>query len=260
MNAIQIAEIAESWVAAKMDAYIQKVAEVYSLSVEELKGIAKDVSVPSSCEAANVLEKKKLMKLKKVDLQSKCKELGHRVTGNKSELCDRILSGAAKTKETVKNKSKKSKPKQEENLRVCKSKHGNYTYDGLVIDKGTRMVVGIELNDGRVGPLTKAGIDKCHRYKLKFAIPLNLDATEEKSNSEEEEEELECIEENEMEIEEEEEEEEEEDDDDDDEEEEIEIEEECEEEIEIEEEEDDTNVGDDENEDDEDIEYEVYDD
>ena len=263
MNAIQIAEIAESWVAAKMDAYIEKVAEVYSLSVEELKGIAKDVTVPSSCDAANVLEKKKLMKLKKVELQAKCKELGHRVTGNKSELCDRILSGAAKSNDTGKNKSKKTKPKskQEENLRVCKSKYGNYTYDALVIDKGTRMVVGIELDDGTIGPLTKAGIEKCHRYKLKFAIPLNLDATEEKSNSEEEEE-LECIEENEMEIEEEEEEEEEEDDDDDDEEEEIEIEEECEEEIEIEEE-DDTNVGDDENEDDEDdedIEYEVYDD
>jgi hypothetical protein len=262
MNAIQIAEIAESWVAAKMDAYIEKVAEVYSLSVEELKGIAKDVTVPSSCDAANVLEKKKLMKLKKVELQAKCKELGHRVTGNKSELCDRILSGAAKSNDTGKNKSKKTKPKskQEENLRVCKSKYGNYTYDALVIDKGTRMVVGIELDDGTIGPLTKAGIEKCHRYKLKFAIPLNLDATEEKSNSEEEEEELECIEEieeeeEEEEIEEEEEEEEEEEDNDDDEE--IEIEEDDEEEIE---EENDTNVGDDENEDDEDIEYEVYDD
>ena len=248
MNSIQIAEIAESWVAAKMDAYIEKVAEVYSLSVEELKGIAKDVSVTSSCDASNVLEKKKLMKLKKVDLQAKCKQLGHRVSGNKSELCDRILSGAAKSNETVK-KSKKSKPKQEENLRVCKSKYGNYTYDGLIIDKGTRMVVGIELNDGTVGPLTKAGIDKCHRYKLKFAIPLNLDATEEKSNSEDEEEEAEIEVEDEEEEEDEDEEEEDDDDDDDDEEEE-------EGELEIEEEDDSNNVG----EDDEEIEYEVYDD
>jgi len=261
MNSIQIAEIAESWVAAKMDAYIEKVAEVYSLSVEELKGIAKDVSVTSSCDASNVLEKKKLMKLKKVDLQAKCKQLGHRVSGNKSELCDRILSGAAKSNETVK-KSKKSKPKQEENLRVCKSKYGNYTYDGLIIDKGTRMVVGIELNDGTVGPLTKAGIDKCHRYKLKFAIPLNLDATEEKSNSEDEEEEAEIEVEDEEEEEDEDEEEEDDDDDDDDEEEEegeLEIEEEDEEEegeLEIEEEDDSNNVG----EDDEEIEYEVYDD
>ncbi len=62
MNAIQIAEIAEAWVEAKLDAYIAKVAEVYSLSVDDLKNLAGNVA--PTCEAAEIVEKKKLMKLK----------------------------------------------------------------------------------------------------------------------------------------------------------------------------------------------------
>jgi hypothetical protein len=169
MNAIQIAEIAEAWVEAKLDAYIAKVAEVYSLSVDDLKNLAGNVA--PTCEAAEIVEKKKLMKLKKSELQGKCKELGHRVSGNKELLVGRILSGKANTP------VKKAKPKPKTaapEIRVSQSAHGNYVYDGLVIDKGTKMVVGIEKEDGKIGPLTKIGIDKCHQYKLKFAIPINM--------------------------------------------------------------------------------------
>ena len=53
--------------------------------------------MPPTTTHANTLNKLSLMKFKKVALQAKCRELGHRVTGNKSELVDRILSGKAKT-------------------------------------------------------------------------------------------------------------------------------------------------------------------
>ena len=51
MNAIQIAEIAESWVAAKMDAYIEKVSTVYQLPIGDLKDLVNTdqvLSTPSS--------------------------------------------------------------------------------------------------------------------------------------------------------------------------------------------------------------------
>lgn len=243
MNAIQIAEIAEEWVKAKLDAYIQKVAEVYSLSVDDLKTLAHDVA--PNCEAEKVVEKKKLMKLKKSELQDKCKELGHRVSGNKEVLVDRILSGKVDTPAT--KKQPKSKPKTSASeIRVAQSAHGNYVYDGLVIDKGTRMVVGIETADGKIGPLTKDGIDKCHRYKLKFAIPINMNDNRVHVEDDENEEEKVQVDDEEHEEEEDDEEDEDEEDEDEDEEDEededleveeeveVEVEEEVEEEVEVE--------------------------
>ena len=60
MNALQIAEIAETWVAQKMDAYIQKVATVYKIPVPDLKKMADETS--SACESSEFVERKKLKK------------------------------------------------------------------------------------------------------------------------------------------------------------------------------------------------------
>ena len=183
MNALQIAEIAETWVAQKMDAYIQKVATVYKIPVPDLKKMADETS--SACESSEFVERKKLKKMKKKELAEKCKTLGHPVTGNKDKLIDRIMSGKAKPKEKKKTTSKTTKAKNTVN--VCKNERGNYAYDGLVIDKGTRMVVGEEMENGDIAPLTASSIDKCHRYKLKFAMPLNLNTLAVSHSSDEEE-------------------------------------------------------------------------
>lgn len=179
MNAIQIAEIAESWVADKMDNYIQKVAKVYSLPLEDLRNIAQGVSTGNNSET--VIEKKRLLKLKKKELQDKCKELGCRTTGNKSDLVARIVSATSGS--SGKSDRSSTPPK----IKANKNAQGNYVYDRLVIDKGTKMVVGRELEDGAIGSLRRVDIDKCHQHKLKFAIPLNISEEEKVQENEEEE-------------------------------------------------------------------------
>jgi hypothetical protein len=205
MNAIQIAEIAESWVADKMDNYIQKVAKVYSLPLEDLRNIARGVSVGNKSET--VIEEKRLLKLKKKELQDKCKELGCRTTGNKSDLVARIVSATSGSSE------KSDQDRKPPEIKANKNAQGNYVYDGLVIDKGTKMVVGRELKDGSIGSLRRVDIDKCHQHKLKFAIPINI-SEEEKVQENEEEEIEDNVEEEDEEVEEEDEEAEEEDEDD----------------------------------------------
>lgn len=184
MNAIQIAEIAESWVSAKMNAYIEKVAKVYSIPVEELQGLTGGLETTGG-ESASTFERGRLMKMKRVELQEKCRGLGHPVSGTKTKLVDRILSGRAAPKQSRGGRRKKPDT-TETSVGARKSQWGNYVYDGLVIDKGTRMVVGEEMEDGTVGQLTRESIEKCHRHRLKFALPLNLNTIEEASIEEEE--------------------------------------------------------------------------
>jgi len=180
MNAIQIAEIAESWVADKMDNYIRKVAKVYSLPLEDLRNIARGVSTGNKSET--VIEEKRLLKLKKKELQDKCKELGCRTTGNKSDLVARIVSA------TTGSSGKSDQGQKPPEIKANKNAQGNYVYDSLVIDKGTKMVVGRELKDGSIGSLRRVDIDKCHQHKLKFAIPINISEEEKVQENEEEDE------------------------------------------------------------------------
>ncbi len=180
MNAIQIAEIAESWVADKMDNYIQKVAKVYSLPLEDLRNIARGVSTGNKSET--VIEEKRLLKLKKKELQDKCKELGCRTTGNKSDLVARIVSATSGSSE------KSDQDRKPPEIKANKNAKGNYVYDSLVIDKGTKMVIGRELKDGSIGSLRRVDIDKCHQHKLKFAIPINISEEEKVQENEEEDE------------------------------------------------------------------------
>jgi hypothetical protein len=179
MNAIQIAEIAESWVADKMDNYIRKVAKVYSLPLEDLRNIARGVSTGNKPET--VIEEKRLLKLKKKELQDKCKELGCRTTGNKSDLVARIVSA------TSDSSGKSDQGRKQPEIKANKNAQGNYVYDSLVIDKGTKMVVGRELENGSIGSLRRVDIDKCHQHKLKFAIPINISEEEKVQENEEEE-------------------------------------------------------------------------
>ena len=171
MNLNEVSTIVDDWAANELDKYIKKVARAYSLSESALKDL-----YANSCTAADD-DRANLMKLKIKELKEKCKQLNHPVSGKKSVLVDRILSGKREDRKS-KKKEPVSIPAAAE-IQITKNESGNYTYDGLVIDKGTRMVVGKEGEDGSVLPMTKICIEKCHRYKLKFSIPMNLDAIEE---------------------------------------------------------------------------------
>jgi len=248
MNAIKISEMLDAKVDGMFNAYIEKIAEVYKMSVDDLKTIyIEQKNMVPNCDTVEISERKRLKKLKKPALQEKCKELGHKTTGNKELLVDRIMSGsiiragkACRDRgECDGKKIENLKPTPKKSVSVTKSTHGNYVYDGLVIDKGTRMVVGIETETGDIGPLTKIGIDKCHRYKLKFAIPINMnddrildDEVEEKNAEDEEEEVIESCEEKDDDDDEEDDEDEDADDDDDDDDDDVEVEVEVEVELE----------------------------
>ena len=171
MNLNEVSKIVDDWAANELDKYIKKVARAYSLSESALKDL-----YANSCTAADD-DRANLMKLKIKELKEKCKQLNQPISGKKSVLVDRILSGKREDRKS-KKKEPVSIPAASE-IQITQNENGNYTYDGLVIDKGTRMVVGKEGEDGSVLPMTKICIEKCHRYKLKFAIPMNLDAIEE---------------------------------------------------------------------------------
>jgi len=79
---------------------------------------------------------------------------------------------------------------QEQNLtiKVKKSHYSNYILSldtinhefndlnqaKLVIVPSTKVVIGFEGLNGQIEPLNKELIEICHRYKLRFEVPLNL--------------------------------------------------------------------------------------
>jgi hypothetical protein len=175
MNISEVSKIVDTWATNEMKTYIAKVARVYSLSEKDLM----DLYEKSDPPLVDNDERSKLMKLKIKELKVKCKELNHPVSGKKAELVERILSGKRENKSKKKTKSKPTVVPTAKEISLSKNDNGHYTYDGLVFDKATRLVVGSEGSDGSILPMTKNDIEKCHRYKLKFAIPMNLDTIKE---------------------------------------------------------------------------------
>jgi hypothetical protein len=258
MNALQIAEIAETWVDQRLNNYIEKLCEIYDFSkselmelkeyskkeheigsgepdageekvsvepdaveekvsvepdaVEEKVSVEEPVEEKISVEPDAVEEKvsvdlteKNLKKMKKKELQEICRSLKLKSTGKKADLISQILNsknqpkifGTNKNhpKSTKNSQQKKKKSKDiskklanpENKINIQKSESGNYTYDGLVIDKASRKVIGVELDDGSVGSLGQSAIEKCYQYKLPFVMPDNLDVGLQESDLEPEE-------------------------------------------------------------------------
>ncbi|AHL67530.1 hypothetical protein DH26_gp033 [Chloriridovirus anopheles1] len=64
-------------------------------------------------------------------------------------------------------------------MKVSKNQNGNYIVqidedEKLVLDLSTKLIIGFETEKGDVEPLTKSLIEICHKYKLKYVMPLNL--------------------------------------------------------------------------------------
>ena len=69
-------------------------------------------------------------------------------------------------------------------INVVKSPFSNYILDNvsfddiknakLIMDLTTKEVIGFENSKGEIEPLNKNLIDICHKYKIKYLIPLNL--------------------------------------------------------------------------------------
>jgi hypothetical protein len=70
-------------------------------------------------------------------------------------------------------------------LRVVKSEFGHFvvTPDKLILDLETKCVVGKEDVNGNFEKLTKETIQLCHKYKLRYELPLNLESSEENNTT-----------------------------------------------------------------------------
>jgi hypothetical protein len=164
MNVQSISQMANIWAEKQITNYIKKVSKVYNIPLEDLLNLNKE-----SVEASS--EKKKLAKLKKKELQELCKSKNLDSKGVKSVLIERLLNDAEEKNSGEKNET----IEDSDALNVTQSSFGNYTYDKLVIDKQTKLVVGVEMEDGTIGPLTEDAIEKCYQYRLEFVLPENLD-------------------------------------------------------------------------------------
>jgi hypothetical protein len=80
-------------------------------------------------------------------------------------------------------------------LKAHKSKFSNYILSGpkdtkfddlnksrFVFDITIKTVIGVENNCGEIEPLNIALIEICHKYKLKYMLPLNLNIDDQDNN------------------------------------------------------------------------------
>lgn len=234
-----------------LQTFISKVATEYKLDTNELQSLWSGESITSkptvkkvssqpkeseSKSPAKEIDPEILLKCNKAELVALCKSHGHKCSGTKTILMNRLLGKEDNTENTPKESSKpkaKSKAVKQAavaatpiaqkltanipNILIRRNKFNNYEHPetGLVFDNETKVVYGKQNDNGTVDPLTDDDIDQCNAFKFKFKIPTNLDQkstlnevkVDELSEEEEEEEEEDLeIEEDEVELDEEEEE------------------------------------------------------
>ena len=147
----------------------------------------------------------------KPELVALCKSKGHRCTGSKDVLINRLLGTEEKgdnkneknvseikeentkintpvkvgQKPTTKSERKDTSIKVVQNLiktvkesPVRKNAFGNYEHPvtGLVLNKDTKKAYGRQEKDGTVSDLTDDDIQKCKQYKIDYDPPFSLDA------------------------------------------------------------------------------------
>lgn len=180
--------------------FITKVSDKYNLDNTELVCIWKGKSNTKEFKTvksehieekgnSNEISQDVLLNCNKTELIALCKSHGHKCSGSKSILINRLLgkddSGApVKSKKTVSKVPEiKSTPAVKKltanipNILIRRNQYNNYEHPetGLVFNNETKVVIGKQNEDGSIDPLTDEDIDKCNAFKFKFNIPTNLD-------------------------------------------------------------------------------------
>ena len=184
-----------------METFITRVSTKYNLDISELtvlwKGeYNKTVDIKPVQEIKDTeISKDVLLKCNKAELVALCKTNGHKCSGSKSILINRLLG-----KELTDDNAKTSKPESKSNrinkvshlkdtpvvkkltanipnILIRRNQYNNYEHPetGLVFNNETKVVIGKQNSDGSIDPLTEEDIDKCNAFKFKFNIPSNLD-------------------------------------------------------------------------------------
>ena len=190
-----------------MSEFIAALSSKYSLDESDLKAtLAKVKNTPAQAptQAPAMKPSSELMKLTKVELIEHCKSRGHKTTGTKADLIERLTGGApvpappAQKKTTPTKTTKTSTVKQSEpksgippalkemikpvSYRITKNEFGNFYHSetGLVYDRDLKKFVGKQRQDGRVDQLSDSDIETCHRYSFPYILPENLTKSETK--------------------------------------------------------------------------------
>lgn len=183
--------------------FIKKVSDKYNLNNNELVSIWKgesNIKESKTDKTEHIEEKKKsneisqdvLLNCNKAELIALCKANGHKCSGSKIILINRLLG---KDENESPNKSIKSESKVNKvsaikstpiakkltanipNILIRRNQFNNYEHPetGLVFNNETKVVIGKQNGDGSIDHLTAEDIDKCNAFKFKFDIPTNLD-------------------------------------------------------------------------------------
>ena len=158
----------------------------------ELKKVSSKDSLPKT---KSEIDYDVILKCNKTELIALCKTHGHKCSGTKSILMNRLLGKndndnnnndnkptiekVTKTKQVVVNNSTIAKKliANIPNILIRRNGFNNYEHHetGLVFDNEKQIVIGKQKDDGSIDPLTEDDIDKCNAFKFKFKIPVNLD-------------------------------------------------------------------------------------
>lgn len=186
--------------------FIRDISQTYDLNPDELHKIwhGNSSGSPKKENIINIdmedLSPVRLHKCTLVELKALCRKHGHKVSGKKAELIER-LSGTtaeevkiAKPKSSVKTNNKnimktdvaKAYIPNITALPIRKNEHGNYAHPetNMVFDRKTAKVIGKQNDDGTIDDLDDDDIQTCKRFKFDYEIPENLDGVNDDVNIE----------------------------------------------------------------------------
>ena len=186
--------------------YVAKISSVYKIDQKDLVALWDGVNNTQADEPVRVEAKAKaeaapansteLKKMSLVELKELCRNAGHKVSGTKASLIARLSGEKVQASPASKPKQKTSRTKEEKEktkltkkpvmanllaakplIAVQKNIHQNYEHPetSLVFNNKTKKVIGKQMDDGTVEPLTKDDINICNKYKFPYEIPENLE-------------------------------------------------------------------------------------
>jgi hypothetical protein len=182
--------------------FITKVSSKYNIDKDDLKSLWNGdivkmtvVNNPSTdIKPSAEVDHEVLLKCNKAELVALCKAHGHKCSGTKSILMNRLLGKNESPTTSPKIANKKTKSSQQAsvkatpvvkkltanipNILIRRNQFNNYEHPetGLIFNNDTKIVIGKQNDDGSVDPLTEEDIDQCNAFKFKFKIPIDLDS------------------------------------------------------------------------------------
>ena len=183
-----------------IETFISKVSDKYKIDSGELKLMwngneqkqTKTIHSNKNNEdtkKVSEIDPNTLLNHNKAELIALCKTHGHKCSGTKSILINRLLGKEQSTADSSQKKSIVSLKKVENtpvakklianipNILIRRNQFNNYEHPetGLIFDNSTKIVIGKQNADGSIDDLIEEDIHQCNAFKFKFKLPHNLD-------------------------------------------------------------------------------------